>query len=50
MYHEYKQHTIKSNSQIKQLKLNEQTQLLNNISSDDVIIQTFLEENEFTFY
>ncbi len=48
MYHEYKQHTIES--MIKHFNLDEQSQTLNDILSDDVTIQTSFEKNEFTFY
>lgn len=50
MYYEYKQHTIESNSQIKQFNREIQSQTLNDILSDDVKIRTSSKKNEFTFY
>ncbi len=50
MYNEYKQHTIESNSQIKQFNREVQSQTLNDILSDDVKIQTSSKKNEFTSY
>jgi hypothetical protein len=50
MYHEYKQHSVKSKSQIKQFNLEVQTQILNDILSNDATIQSFAKKNEFTLY